>query len=61
MIEPNETESKETMDGFIDAMIKIKEEAENNPDKVKNAPNNTVVKKLDAVKAARDPRLRFEF
>ncbi|MBU0615191.1 MAG: aminomethyl-transferring glycine dehydrogenase subunit GcvPB [Nanoarchaeota archaeon] len=59
MIEPNETESKDTMDEFISVMKKIKQEAVSDPDLVKSAPNTTVVKKLDAVKAAREPVLKF--
>jgi len=61
MIEPGETESKETMDNFIDVMIKIKDEAASDPDVVKSAPNTTVIKKLDAVKAAKELDLRFKF
>ena len=60
MIEPTETESKETMDSFIDAMIKIKEEAEKKPEIVKTAPQTLPVKRLDAVKAAREPNLRWK-
>jgi glycine dehydrogenase subunit 2 len=61
MIEPNETESKEMLDKFIDVMIKIKDEAGTDPDIVKTAPHTTVVKRLDAVKAARELDLRFKF
>jgi glycine dehydrogenase subunit 2 len=61
MIEPNETESKEMLDNFIDVMIKIKDEAGSDPEIVKNAPHTTVVKRLDAVKAARELDLRFKF
>lgn len=57
MIEPTETESKETLDGFIDAMIQIAQEAENNPELVINAPYTTVVKRLDETSAARKPVL----
>ena len=57
MIEPTETESKETLDGFIDAMIQIAQEAENNPELVINAPYTTVVKRLDETNAARKPVL----
>ena len=57
MIEPNETESKETMDEFIKVMITIRKEAEENPDLVKNAPTSTPVKRLDGVRAARQPTL----
>jgi glycine dehydrogenase subunit 2 len=59
MIEPTETESRETLDSFADAMIKIKEEAEKNPELVKSAPHSMPVKRLDAVKAAREPILRW--
>lgn len=59
MIEPTETENKETLDEFIDAMKKIYEEAKNNPQLVKNAPHTTPVKRLDEVGAARNPNLRW--
>ncbi len=59
MIEPTETESKETLDWFVETMIKIKKEAEENPELVKEAPHSLSVKKLDAVKAAREPDLRW--
>lgn len=61
MIEPNETESKETMDGFIEVMIKIKEEAEKEPELLKQAPITTPVTRLDGVQAARNPKLKFDF
>ncbi len=57
MIEPNETESKETMDEFIGVMLKIKEEAEKNPELLKKAPHTTPVRRLDSVQAARAPVL----
>jgi len=60
MIEPTETESKETMDSFIDTMIKIKQEAMETPDLVKNAPYTTPVSRLDNVKAAREPDIRWK-
>lgn len=60
MFEPTETESKETLDGFIDAMIQIAKEAEENPEIVQEAPHNTIVKRLDETKAARTPILRYE-
>ncbi len=61
MIEPTETESKETLDAFIDAMIKIAGEIDKNPDIVKNAPYTMPVKRCDEVKAARTPNLRYSF
>ncbi|WP_054669075.1 aminomethyl-transferring glycine dehydrogenase subunit GcvPB [Calditerricola satsumensis] len=60
MIEPTETEAKETLDAFADAMIQIAKEAEENPDLVLNAPHTTVVKRLDEVTAARKPILRWQ-
>ena len=55
MIEPTETESKETLDAFCEAMIAISLEAKENPDGVKNAPLTTPVSRLDEVLAARRP------
>ena len=60
MIEPTETESKETLDGFLDAMISILEEAKNNPDALHHAPRTTPVSRLDEVTAARKPVLRWQ-
>lgn len=59
MIEPTETESKETLDAFIDAMIQIAKEVEENPEIVQNAPHTTVIKRLDETQAARKPVLRY--
>jgi len=60
MIEPTETESKATLDEFIQAMIEIAREAEANPDILRSAPHNTPVRRLDNAKAARQPDLRWE-
>lgn len=60
MIEPTETESKETLDAFVDTMIQIAKEAEENPEIVQEAPHSTVVKRLDEVTAARKPILRWK-
>ncbi|MCR8643510.1 aminomethyl-transferring glycine dehydrogenase subunit GcvPB [Paenibacillus sp. N1-5-1-14] len=57
MIEPTETESKETLDDFIDTMIQIAEEAKTNPELLLNAPYNTAVRRLDETQAARKPIL----
>ena len=57
MIEPTETESKASLDYFFEVMGKIYEEAKTNPDKLKNAPHRTPIKRLDAVLAARKPIL----
>ncbi len=57
MIEPTETESKETLDAFIDVMIRIVQEAETDPQMVINAPYTTIIKRLDETTAARKPVL----
>ncbi|MBE0337679.1 glycine dehydrogenase subunit 2 [Paenibacillus sp. 28ISP30-2] len=57
MIEPTETESKETLDAFIDTMIQIAREAEETPELVLNAPYTTPVTRLDEATAARKPIL----
>src|SRR5690554_731079 len=59
MIEPTEVESKETLDSFIDSLIKIAKEAENNPQLLKDAPHNTIVRRLDEVLAARKPKVKY--
>ena len=53
MIEPTETESKETLDAFINAMIRIAQEAETQSETVKDAPHTTAVSRLDESRAAR--------
>ncbi|MGD6876626.1 aminomethyl-transferring glycine dehydrogenase subunit GcvPB [Bacillus infantis] len=60
MIEPTETESKETLDSFIEAMIQIAKEAEENPEIVQEAPHTTVIGRLDETLAARKPVLRYK-
>jgi glycine dehydrogenase subunit 2 len=60
MIEPTESESKETLDQFIDVMLQIAREAEETPELVQEAPHNTVVKRLDETLAARKPVLRYK-
>jgi glycine dehydrogenase subunit 2 len=59
MIEPTETESKETLDAFCDAMIQIAQEAERAPAAVHEAPVTMPVRRLDQTKAAREPDLRW--
>ncbi len=59
MIEPTETENRETLDAFCDAMIAIAKEAETEPDRVKGAPYTTPVKRLDDVLAARKPNVAW--
>lgn len=60
MIEPTETESKETLDAFIDAMAKIAQEAKTNPALLTEAPHTTPVRRLDEVLAARELNLRWK-
>jgi len=57
MIEPTETESLETLDEFIEAMLEIAEDASERPDVVKSAPSNTPLARLDETRAARHPVL----
>ncbi|WP_082233859.1 aminomethyl-transferring glycine dehydrogenase subunit GcvPB [Halobacillus massiliensis] len=59
MAEPTETESKETLDAFISAMLQIAEEAKENPEIVQEAPHTTIVSRMDETKAARKPILRY--
>lgn len=60
MIEPTETESPETLDAFVDAMISIARETKENPALVKTAPHSTSVGRLDEARAARRPILRWD-
>jgi glycine dehydrogenase subunit 2 len=57
MIEPTETESKEDLDKYIDALIKI---ASEDPEIVKSAPSNTSVKRVDDVGATKNPVLTWK-
>lgn len=59
MIEPTETESKETLDGFIEIMRHIAAEALSDPESLKTAPHTTPVRRLDETTAARQPVLRY--
>lgn len=59
MIEPTETESKETLDEFIDVMKRVAREAAENPDVVKSAPHTTPVRRLDETTAARYPKTTY--
>lgn len=60
MIEPTETESKETLDEFIAVMKTVAREAIANPDVVKNAPHSTPVRRLDETTAARSPKTTYK-
>ncbi len=59
MIEPTETESRQTLEGFASALVAIAREAAEAPSKLKEAPHNATVGRLDEVKAARQPVLRW--
>ncbi|MFN3531598.1 MAG: aminomethyl-transferring glycine dehydrogenase subunit GcvPB [Candidatus Brocadia sp.] len=60
MIEPTETESRETLDAFAAAMIQIAEDIEQRPEAVRNTPQTTPIGRPDEVKAAREPKLKWE-
>jgi glycine dehydrogenase subunit 2 len=60
LIEPTETETKEALDSFVEIMRRIKQEAETQPDMLKQAPHTMPVKRLDDVKAARELDLAWK-
>ena len=59
LIEPTETEAKEDLDRFVDAMVRIRERAMTDPEHVKTAPHTTLVRRLDDVRAARQLDLKW--
>ena len=59
LIEPTESESKQTLDEFADAMLAIAQEAETAPETIKRAPNETRLRRLDETTAARQPDLAY--
>ena len=59
MIEPTETESKETLDAFIEVMKTIAKEALHHPELLRDAPHDTPVRRLDDVKAVKDAKFVF--
>jgi glycine dehydrogenase subunit 2 len=61
MIEPTETEAKETLDAFCDAMLAIAREAEEEPQTLKEAPHHRPVRRLDEVRAAKNPVVKYGF
>jgi glycine dehydrogenase subunit 2 len=61
MIEPTETETKETLDAFCDAMLAIAREAAEHPELLKGAPHTRPVKRLDEVRAAKHPVVTYDF
>jgi glycine dehydrogenase subunit 2 len=60
MIEPTESEPKEELDAFCEAMLAIAREARERPELVRTAPHTTPVRRLDEARAARNPILRWE-
>lgn len=60
MIEPTESESKEVLDNFIETMLKIAREIEENPEEVLKSPQTTPIRKVDETLAARQPNLTFK-
>jgi glycine dehydrogenase subunit 2 len=61
MIEPTETEGKETLDAFCDAMLEIAREAAEEPELLKDAPHQRPVRRLDEVRAAKQAIVKYEF
>jgi glycine dehydrogenase subunit 2 len=61
MIEPTETEAKETLDAFCEAMLAIAREAAESPQLLKEAPHTRPVRRLDEVKAVKEPVVRYRF
>src|SRR4029453_17305327 len=61
MIEPTETETKETLDAFCDALVEIAREAADEPELLKEAPHNRPVRRLDEVRAVKQPVVRYLF
>ncbi len=59
MVEPSETETRQTLEAFADALKRIKQEARENPVRVQTAPHRMPVSRLDEVQAAREPNLRW--
>ena len=60
MIEPTETESKETLDAFVEVMARIRAEMEEEPERLHQAPTRTPVRRIDEVLAAKQPVLRWQ-
>jgi len=60
MIEPTETETKETLDAFADTLLQIADEAKNDPDILHNAPTKAPFGRLDEVKAAKELILKTQ-
>ena len=60
LIEPTETETRETLDAFVDAMVSIEREAREDPERVRRAPHTLAVRRLDDVRAAKHPDLTWK-
>ena len=60
MIEPTESESKASLDNFVEIMLQIADEVENNPEIVRSAPHDTPVLRLDEALAAREPDINYQ-
>jgi glycine dehydrogenase subunit 2 len=58
MVEPTETESKDTLDAFADALLEIAERAKSDPESLRTAPHELPVSRLDEARAARQLKLR---
>jgi glycine dehydrogenase subunit 2 len=61
MVEPTETEAKETLDAFAAAMVQIAREAAESPDDIRSAPHGRPVRRLDEARAAKDLVVRYRF
>ena len=61
MVEPTESETKETLDSFADALIELDKKINDSPHKFKDAPLNTPVKRLNETKANRELNLKYPF
>jgi glycine dehydrogenase subunit 2 len=61
MIEPTETEARETLDAFCDAMLAIAREAAEEPETIREAPHNRPVRRLDEVRAVKEPVVKYGF
>jgi glycine dehydrogenase subunit 2 len=61
MIEPTETEPRETLDTFAEALLAIAAEAREHPELLREAPHETPVRRLDEARAVREPRLKLDF
>jgi glycine dehydrogenase subunit 2 len=61
MVEPTETESKETMDEAVQIYLDLYEKAYSDPQVLKTAPHNTPIRRPDEVGAARNPKVRYLF